>query len=71
MSDFLTLLPPEIRNAIYEYALLRSEVYPYEYSSSVHAGTIIGEESGKCLHRRGMIRKSPQTTGRQRVPPVQ
>ena len=36
MSDLLALLPPETRNAIYEYVLLRPEVYPYEYGSSVH-----------------------------------
>lgn len=34
MSAFFTLLPPEIRNTIYEYALVRPEVYPYEYRSS-------------------------------------
>lgn len=47
MSDFLTLLPTEIRNAIHEYALLRSEVDPYGYEFSVHARTITGEESGE------------------------
>ncbi len=33
MSDHLANLPPEIRIIIYEYALLRPEVYPYEYGN--------------------------------------
>lgn len=48
MSDFLALLPREIRDTIYEYALLRSEAYPYEYGSFVHRGINTGDMSGEA-----------------------